>query len=99
MLEFDTSGLGGELPVSRGVIGISVMFPGGDFVDEGLLVGDAAVEALSGEDTELGFRQIEPAAVLGRVVPFEALDQPPGFGGRKRKRGDANFAWVYAIRT
>ena len=83
MLEFDTSGLGGELPVSCGVIGISVMLPGGDFVDEGLLVGDAAVEALSGEDTELGFGQIEPAAVLGRVVPFEALDQPPGFGGRK----------------
>ena len=83
MLEFDTSGLGGELPVSRVVIGISVMFPDGDFVDEGLLVGDAAVEALSGEDTELGFRQIESAAVLGRVVPFEALDQPPGFGGRK----------------
>jgi hypothetical protein len=62
---------------------IEVMFPGGDFVDEGLLVGDAAVEALSGEDTELGFRQIEPAAVLGRVVPFEALDEPAGLGAGK----------------
>ena len=28
-----------------GVIGISVVLPGGDFVDEGLFVGDAAVEA------------------------------------------------------
>ena len=25
----------------------------------------------------------EPSAVLRRVVPFEALDQPSGFGGRK----------------
>ena len=83
MLEFDTGVLGCELPVCVGVIGIAVVFPRGDFVDEGLFVGDAAVETLSGEDAELGFRQIEPTAVLGRVVPFEALDQPPGFGGRK----------------
>jgi hypothetical protein len=40
---------------------------------------------------ELGFRQIEAASVLWRVVPFEALDQPPGFGGRKGfvERGSA----------
>ena len=64
-------------------MGIAVVLPGGDFVDEGLLVGDAAVETLGGEDAEFGFRQIEPTAVLGRVVPFEALDQPSGFGGRE----------------
>jgi hypothetical protein len=46
MLEFDARGGGGELPVSLGVVGIAVLLPGGDFVDEGLLVGDAAVEAL-----------------------------------------------------
>src|SRR6266852_180607 len=28
-------------------------------------------------------RQIEPTAVLWGVAPFEAFDQPPGFGGRK----------------
>ena len=28
-------------------------------------------------------RQIEPTAVFWSVVPFEAFDQPPGFGGRK----------------
>jgi hypothetical protein len=27
--------------------------------------------------------QIKPATVLWRVMPFESLDQPPGFGGRK----------------
>jgi hypothetical protein len=48
----------------------------GDFIDEGLFIGNAAVETLGGEDAEFGFGQIEPAAELGRVVPFEALDQP-----------------------
>jgi hypothetical protein len=41
MLEFDARGGGGELPVSLGMVGIAVLLPGGDFVDEGLLVGDA----------------------------------------------------------
>jgi hypothetical protein len=36
----------GELPVCFGVVGIAVVLPGGDFVDEGLFVGNAAVEAL-----------------------------------------------------
>ena len=55
------------------------MLPGGDFRDEDLFVGNAAVEALGGKDAKLGFRQIEPTAVLGCVVPFEPLDQPSGF--------------------
>ena len=65
------------------MIGISVVFPSGDFLDEGLFVCDAAIETLSGEDTVFLFRQIEPTAVLRRVVPFEALDQSSGFGGWK----------------
>ena len=82
MLELDTSVLGCELPVCVGVIGISVVFPGCDFVDEGVFVGDGAVETLSGEDTEFGFRQIEPAAVLGRVDPM-------GHATRKLYRSEA----------
>ena len=46
MLEFDACVGGGEVPVGLGVVGIAVMLPSGDFFDEGLLVGDAAVEAL-----------------------------------------------------
>jgi hypothetical protein len=64
-------------------MGIALVLPGGDFVDEGLFIGNAAVKALGGEDAEFGFRQIEPTAVLGRVMPFEALDQPSRFGRRK----------------
>jgi hypothetical protein len=35
-----------KLPVGRGVVGIAVMLPGGDLVDEDLFVGNTAIEAL-----------------------------------------------------
>ena len=38
MFEFDTCIGGCEVPVGRGVIGVAVALPGGDFVDEGLFV-------------------------------------------------------------
>ena len=34
MLKFDASIFGGELPVGLGVVGIAVVLPGGNFVDE-----------------------------------------------------------------
>ena len=40
MLKFDASIFGGELPVGLGVVGIAIMLPGGDFVDEDLFVGN-----------------------------------------------------------
>ena len=46
MLEFDACVWSCEVPVGLGVVGISILLPGSDFVDEGLSVGDAAVEAL-----------------------------------------------------
>ena len=84
MLEFDTGVWGCEVPIGLGVFGIAIVLPGLDFVDEGIFVGDGAVEALRRKDAEFGLRQIEPAAVFWRVVPFEALDQSAGFGGRER---------------
>ena len=39
MLKFDASIFGGELPVGRGVVGIAVVLPGGNFVDEDCLLG------------------------------------------------------------
>ena len=80
MPEFDASVGGCEVPIGLGVISIAVLLPRGDFLHEGLFVGNAAVEALGGKDAKLGFRQIEPTAVLGRVVPFEPLDQASGLG-------------------
>jgi hypothetical protein len=42
MLKFDARIFGGELPIGLGVIGIAVVLPRGDFLDEGLFVGSAA---------------------------------------------------------
>ena len=55
---------------------VPVVLPGGDFLDQGLLVGDAPVETLGRQDAEFGFSHIQPASVLGRVVPLEPLDEP-----------------------
>src|SRR5258708_40211231 len=75
VLEFDTCVGGCEVPVCLGVVGIAVALPSGDFLDEGLLVGNPAVEALGRQDAEFGLCQIQPTAVLWRVVPLEALHQ------------------------
>src|ERR1700693_983989 len=44
VLEFDTGIFGCELPVGFGVAEVAITLPGGDFLDECLLVGDAAVD-------------------------------------------------------
>jgi len=66
VLEFNSGIFGGEVPVYLGVIGIALLLPGDDFVGEGLFVGNAAVEALGGQNAEFGFCEIKPTAVLGR---------------------------------
>jgi hypothetical protein len=83
VLEFDASVGSCEVPIGFGMVRIAIVLPGGDFIGDGLFVGNAAVEALGRQDAEFGLRQIEPTAVLWCVVPLEALDQPPGFSGRK----------------
>jgi hypothetical protein len=46
VLEFEASVWGREAPIGLGVIGGAVLLPGGDFLEEDLFVGDAAIEAL-----------------------------------------------------
>ena len=84
------------MPVGFGVVLVAVVLPCGDFVGEDLLVGDAAVQTLGRENAELGFGHIEPAAVLGRVVPFEALDEPARLG---RGKGLHDFRRVGKMRV
>ena len=69
------------MPVGLGVKGVAALFPGGDFVDQGLLVGDAAIKALRREDGEFGFGHVEPTSVLGRVMPFEPFNEAARFCG------------------
>jgi hypothetical protein len=65
-----TSGIGGER------YPISIRYAP-DFRD------DIQKLARGGKDAKLGFRHIEPTAVLWRVMPFETLGEPPCFGGGK----------------
>ena len=60
---------------------VAMLFPGSDFRGQVRLVGDAAIEALGREDGEFGLGHVEPASVLGRVMPFEPFDEATCFGG------------------
>jgi hypothetical protein len=60
------------------------VFPGGDLVDEDLLVGYTAVETLKRWNAEVALGEIEPIALFGRVVPFEASNPVAGFGSQER---------------
>src|SRR5260370_30440452 len=86
------AGVGGfELPVGLGVVLIAVVLPCGDFVGEDLLVGDAAIQTLRRDNAEFGFGHVEPTAVLGGVMPFEALDEPARLG---RGKGLLERGWL-----
>src|SRR5467141_4246758 len=89
------AGVGGcELPVGFGVVLVAVVLPCGDFVGEDLLVGDAAIQTLRRENAEFGFGHVEPAAVLGGVMPFEPLDEPAGLG---RGKGLIERGWLVDV--
>jgi hypothetical protein len=64
-----------------GVVCVAPVQPSFHFLLQSLPVGDAPVEALGDEDSQLGFGHVQPAAVLGRVMPFETLDQAARLGG------------------
>ena len=64
------------MPVGLGMVLVSVVLPCVDFASEDFLVGDAAVQTLG--NAELGFGHIEPAAVLGRVMPLCAAENDGG---------------------
>ena len=82
------------MPVGFGVALVAVVLPCGDFAGEDLLVGDVAIQTLRGENAEFGFGQVEPTAVLGRVVPFEALDEPARLG---RGKGLIERGWLVGV--
>src|SRR6266853_6693616 len=84
MLEFDTSALRGESPIGLGVVLVAMDVPSRDLVGEERFVGHPAVEALRGKNPQFGLGQVEPAAVLRRVMPLEALDQTTRFIRRER---------------
>ena len=71
------------MPIGFGVLAVAFSLPRCDFVDQSLLVRNAAIETLARDDTEFGFSHVQPTSMFGRVVPLEALDQPARLGGRE----------------
>ena len=71
------AGVGGcELPVGFGVVLVAVVLPSSGFAGEHFLIGDTAIQTLRRENAGCESGHIEPTAVLGGVMPFEALDEP-----------------------
>ena len=75
------AGIGGcKAPVSFDIVGVAVKEPGRNLALETAPVRDTPIETLIGQDSKLGLGHVEPAAVLGRVVPFEPLDDAASLG-------------------
>jgi hypothetical protein len=74
---------GGEVPIGFDMFLIAAVLPGGDFLSQGRLVGDASIETLTRQDAQFGFSHVQPTAVFGGVVPFEPLNGSAGLGGGK----------------
>src|SRR5262245_33002429 len=78
------AGVGGcKAPVSFDIVSVAVEEPGANLALEAAPVRDTPIETLIGQDSKFGLGHIEPAAVLGRVVPFEALDEAPCLQSRE----------------
>jgi len=78
MFKFDASILGSEAPVDRVGVVVAMSFPRRNFASHLVDFGDATVKALAFEGTEFDFSDVEPTAMLGRVMDFKTLSQSPG---------------------
>ena len=65
------------------MITIASAQPSLDLPIQSLSVFYASVEALGGQNRQLGLGHVQPASMFGRVVPFETLDQAACLSGRK----------------
>jgi hypothetical protein len=63
------------------LLGVGGLLPGGEFGVEGVDVGDAPVEALSGQGGQFDLGDVEPGAVPGGVVDLQPLCQRERRGG------------------
>ena len=91
MQELDAGVLGRKLPVHGLAQGVAVLHPGRTLGSQYGLTFNAPVQALRGQDHELNFGDVEPTAVLGRVVPRQPGGVAPRLG---RGQGLAGHAGV-----
>src|SRR5262245_11999354 len=76
-MQLDASLRGGEAPGDGAGTAVALLLPGGCLRTERVAVWDASPQALPAEDAEFDLRDVEPAAMFGRVVHFQLLPQPP----------------------
>lgn len=82
--ELDAGVMSCELPVSDGVIFVARLDPRGDLAHQVGFIWDTPIQTLRRENGKFGFRHVEPASMLWRVVPFEAFDEATRLGRRER---------------
>ena len=84
------------MPVGLGVLAVADSFPCLDLFLQHLLIGDAAIEALGGENSEFGFRHVQPTPMFGCVVPLEPFNEAAGFG---RRKGLVKRRWLVRVQV
>jgi hypothetical protein len=67
--------LSSEAPFNGATLGISRLLPGIDFSFQDIPVGNASIQALTGEDANFNLCHVEPARVLGCVVKLYAAQE------------------------
>jgi len=77
--QFDAGVGGRELPVDVFHVCVPVAFPGGNLVRQSLSVVDSPGQTLSPQHTVFAFGNIQPTAVLRRVMNIEPFGKPSGF--------------------
>src|SRR3954469_6938221 len=81
---FHTVCLGCELPFDLRSGDIAPLLPACDLTLEGVLMGDAARQALARKDAQLDLSLVHPRAMLGRVVDLEPVREVLGLLRRER---------------
>lgn len=78
-----------------GMIAVSV--PGGNFGLESGEVRDAALKGLAREGSEFNFGHVEPGAMFGGMVDFEAGEEFSGFVWRESRVEGSGFVGVEVV--
>ncbi len=84
MFQFCSCISGKKVPLDFGLTVVPVILPRGDVALHYFQIGNSPIQALSIQGAELDFCHVEPTAMLGRIMDFEAFCQPPGLFRFKR---------------
>jgi hypothetical protein len=84
-VKFNSRVCRGKAPANAGLGVISAGLPGFDLTLEDFGVRDALIEALPAEGAQLDLGDVEPRAMLGRVVDLQPVGQALGLGRLEEK--------------